>query len=77
MEVISLERARDDWQRRCQKNEKGKLLPNYANAVLALRADPAVADLTRRLEADVAAGITTPTAAARAILAAFLAPGHQ
>jgi LAO/AO transport system kinase len=43
----------------------------------ALRADPAVADLTRRLEAEVAAGTTTPTAAARAILAAFLAPGHQ
>jgi len=42
----------------------------------ALRADPAVADLTRRLEADVAAGTITPTAAARAILTAFLSPGH-
>jgi LAO/AO transport system kinase len=43
----------------------------------ALRADPAVADLTRRLEAEVAAGTTTPTAAARAILAAFLGTGFS
>src|SRR5207244_3382600 len=38
----------------------------------ALRADPAVAELVGRLESAVAAGTTTPTAAARSILAAFL-----
>ena len=35
----------------------------------AVRTDPAVADLARRLEAEVAAGGTTPTAAARTIRA--------
>jgi len=38
----------------------------------ALRSDPEVADLARQLESEVAAGTTTPTAAARTILAAFL-----
>jgi LAO/AO transport system kinase len=42
----------------------------------ALRADPAVADLTSGLEGDVAKGATTPTAAAQAILAAFLGTGR-
>jgi LAO/AO transport system kinase len=40
--------------------------------VASLRADPAVADLAARLEADVAAGSVTPTAAAQAVLQAFL-----
>jgi LAO/AO transport system kinase len=38
----------------------------------ALSTDPGTADLARRLEADVAAGATTPTAAARAVVAAHL-----
>jgi GTPase len=38
----------------------------------SLRADAEVSELARRLEAEVAGGITTPTAAARAILHAFL-----
>ena len=42
-----------------------------------LRADPAVADLARQLESAVAAGTTTPTAAARTILAAFLDPDRR
>ncbi|MET0628457.1 MAG: methylmalonyl Co-A mutase-associated GTPase MeaB [Acidimicrobiia bacterium] len=40
--------------------------------VASLRADPAVAELAARLEADVAAGTVTPTAAAQAVLQAFL-----
>jgi LAO/AO transport system kinase len=43
----------------------------------ALRSDPAVADLARRLEAEVASGTTTPTAAARTILDAFLGTGRR
>ncbi len=43
----------------------------------ALRADPAVADLARQLESAVAAGTTTPTAAARTILDAFLGGGRD
>jgi LAO/AO transport system kinase len=38
----------------------------------ALRADGGVSELARQLDADVGSGITTPTAAARAILQAFL-----
>jgi LAO/AO transport system kinase len=38
----------------------------------ALRADEGVSELARQLDADVGSGITTPTAAARAILRAFL-----
>jgi LAO/AO transport system kinase len=38
----------------------------------ALRDDPAAAELTRRLERDVAEGSVTPTAAARTILQTFL-----
>jgi hypothetical protein len=38
----------------------------------AVTADAATARLARRLEAEVAAGTTTPTAAARAVVAAFL-----
>jgi LAO/AO transport system kinase len=38
----------------------------------ALRADTRASDLAQRLEAEVAAGVTTPTAAAHAILRAFL-----
>jgi GTPase len=38
----------------------------------ALTADGATADLAQRLEAEVAAGTTTPTAAARAVVAAHL-----
>ena len=37
----------------------------------ALRAEPGVAGLSQRLEAEVAAGSTTPAAAAAGILAAF------
>jgi LAO/AO transport system kinase len=40
----------------------------------AVHADPDVAGLARRLEADVAGGTVTPTAAARAVLDAFLGP---
>jgi LAO/AO transport system kinase len=39
----------------------------------ALTTDAGTADLARRLEAEVAAGTTTPTAAARAVVAAHLA----
>ena len=38
----------------------------------ALTTDAATADLARQLEAEVTAGTTTPTAAARAVLAAHL-----
>jgi hypothetical protein len=38
----------------------------------ALTADAATAELARRLEEEVAAGTTTPTAAARAVLDAHL-----
>ena len=38
----------------------------------ALTADTATATLARRLEAEVAAGTITPTAAARAVVAAHL-----
>jgi GTPase len=40
----------------------------------ALTADATTAELARRLEAEVAAGSTTPTAAARALLGAHLGP---
>ncbi|HEX5586848.1 MAG TPA: methylmalonyl Co-A mutase-associated GTPase MeaB, partial [Acidimicrobiia bacterium] len=40
--------------------------------VESMRADPVVSDLAGRLEADVAAGAVTPTAAAQAVLQAFL-----
>jgi LAO/AO transport system kinase len=40
--------------------------------VESLRARPDVAELARRLEADVTAGTITPTAAARSVLDAFL-----
>ncbi len=33
-----------DWRAMCQKNEKGKLLPNFHNALVALQHDPAVRD---------------------------------
>jgi LAO/AO transport system kinase len=39
-----------------------------------VRADPATAELARTLEADVTAGRTTPTVAARRLLAEFLRP---
>jgi hypothetical protein len=39
----------------------------------ALTTDAGTADLARRLESEVAAGTTTPTAAARAVVAAHLA----
>jgi LAO/AO transport system kinase len=42
--------------------------------VESLRARPDVESLARRLEADVAAGTVTPTAAAQAVLRAFLHP---
>jgi LAO/AO transport system kinase len=45
--------------------------------VESMRADPTVADLAGRLEADVAAGTVTPTAAAQAVLQAFLHDGLQ
>jgi LAO/AO transport system kinase len=41
----------------------------------ALRADAAIARRARRLEADVASGTVTPSAAARELLQAFLGPG--
>jgi predicted P-loop ATPase len=36
--------ARQDWRSLCQKNEKGKLLPNFHNALIALHNDPAIRD---------------------------------
>ena len=44
----------------------------YAAVIEALTTDAGTADLARRLEAEVAAGTTTPTAAARAVVAAHL-----
>jgi LAO/AO transport system kinase len=41
----------------------------------ALRADATIARRARRLEADVASGTVTPSAAARELLQAFLGPG--
>jgi hypothetical protein len=42
----------------------------------ALRADSSTAVLARQLEAEVAAGTTTPTAAARTVVQAFLDTRH-
>ena len=33
------------WQQQAQKNDKGKMLPNHANAMLALRGDPDIRDV--------------------------------
>jgi hypothetical protein len=41
-----------------------------------LRDDTAVAGLAERLEREVAAGVLTPAAAARAVVEAFLDPHH-
>jgi LAO/AO transport system kinase len=41
----------------------------------AVTSDPSTARLARRLEAEVTAGTTTPAAAARAVVAAFLEHG--
>ena len=43
----------------------------------SLTADSTTAELARRLEAEVAAGVITPTAAARAVVAAFLDARHS
>jgi hypothetical protein len=42
----------------------------------ALRADPGTAELAERLEGEVGAGAMTPTAAARAVVRAFLDTRH-
>jgi len=41
--VISLLRAQ--WQQQAEKNSKGKIIPNYDNAMLALKGDPDIRDV--------------------------------
>lgn len=43
--IVSLNaRLRKQWQKRALRTDKGKIIPNYANAILALRCDPDVRD---------------------------------
>jgi predicted P-loop ATPase len=45
IKLAEIERAQPDWVRNCLRGEYGRPIPNLANAMLALRSDPAFKDM--------------------------------
>ena len=43
--LAEVERTKPEWLGECLRGENGKPIPNLANAVLALRRDPAFRDM--------------------------------